>query len=116
MDISGWPAYLKYLYLRCPTNTQGSLVDLGLTCSEAADGEKVSFTCNIRMKWVESNRRPKKKMPVNQEESLGLVGLFVLWTTSKKTAVTNKMGRQREKERKNKIGPVEGQNVPTRAN
>ena len=55
-------------------------------------------------------------MPINQEESLGLAGLFVLWTTSKQTAVTNKMGRPREKEKKNKIGFVEGQNVPVRAN
>ena len=82
----------------------------------AADGEKASFTCTIRMKWVESNRRPKRKMPISQEESLGLVGLFVLWTTSKQTAVTNKMGRPREKEKKKKIGLVEGQNVPMRAN
>lgn len=91
-------------------------MDPRLTCSEAADGEKVSFTCTIRMKWVESNRRPKKKMPINQEESLGLAGLFVLWTTSKQKAVTNKMGRPRERERKNKIGLVEGHNVPMRAN
>ena len=116
ISIPGWPAHLKCLYLRYPTDTQGSLVDLGRTCSVAADGEKVSFTCTIRMKWVESNRRPRRKMPVNQEESLGLAGLFVLWTTSKQTAVTNKMGRPREKEKKNKIGFVEGQNVPVRAN